>query len=329
MFGYIIRRVLYMIPVLFIISIISFFVLELMPGNFTTAFKLNPRFSKEEIARLEARYGLDKPAYIRYWKWITGIITRGDFGYSMETQQPAFDALFKGRLGWTLLISFGTLIFTWIIAIPIGVFSAVRQYSVADYVLTFFGFIGVSIPNFFFALVVLWFLVSVLKVGERGLGIGGLFDVQYVNAPWSWAKFVNFMWHLLPVLVVVGLAGTAGLIRYMRGQLLDTLGQQYVLTARAKGLRERIVIWKHAVRNAINPLITMLGMSLPDLFSGAFFAAIIMGLPTVERAFWNSLQRQDEYVVMSGLLFFAFLLQVGNLLGDIMLAWVDPRIRYD
>lgn len=329
MVGYIVRRFLYMVPVLVIVSLISFFIIQLMPGNFTTAFKLNPRFSKEEIARLEARYGLDRPSYVRYWKWITGIITRGDFGYSMETQQSAFDALFKGRIGWTLLTSFGTLIFTWVLAIPIGIYSAVRQYSIGDYTLTFFGFLGLSIPNFFFALVLIWFLVSVLNVGAKGLGVGGLFDVQYINAPWSWAKFVNFMWHLWPVLVVVGTAGMASLIRYMRGQLLDTLSQQYVLTARAKGLQERVVIWKHAVRNAINPLITMLGMSLPDLFAGAFFAAIILGLPTVERAFWNALQRQDEYVIMSGLLFFAFLLQVGNLLGDIMLAWVDPRIRYD
>lgn len=329
MVGYIVRRFLYMVPVLVIVSLISFFIIQLMPGNFTTAFKLNPRFSKEEIARLEVRYGLDRPSYVRYWKWITGIITRGDFGYSMETQQPAFDALFKGRIGWTLLTSFGTLIFTWVLAIPIGIYSAVRQYSIGDYTLTFFGFLGLSIPNFFLALVLIWFLVSVLNVGAKGLGVGGLFDVQYINAPWSWAKFVNFMWHLWPVLVVVGTAGMASLIRYMRGQLLDTLSQQYVLTARAKGLQERVVIWKHAVRNAINPLITMLGMSLPDLFAGAFFTAIILGLPTVERAFWNALQRQDEYVIMSGLLFFAFLLQVGNLLGDIMLAWVDPRIRYD
>lgn len=329
MVGYIARRLLYMVPVLIIVSLISFFVIQLMPGDFTTVFKLNPRFSKETIARLEAIYGLDQPAYVRYWKWITGIVTRGDFGYSMETQQSAFDALFKGRLGWTLLISFGTLIFTWILAIPIGIYSAVRQYSIGDYALTFFGFLGLSIPNFFFALVMIWFLVSVLNVGASGLGVGGLFDVQYIDAPWSWAKLGNFLWHLWPVLVVVGTSGMAGLIRYMRGQLLDTLSRQYVLTARAKGLGERVVVWKHAVRNAINPLITMLGMSLPDLFAGAFFAAIILGLPTVERAFWNALQRQDEYVIMSGLLFFAFLLQVGNLLGDVMLAWVDPRIRYD
>ncbi len=329
MAGYLARRVLYMVPVLVIISLVSFFVIQLMPGDFTTVFRLNPRFSKETIARLEAQYGLDQPALVRYWKWVSGIVTRGDFGYSMETMQPAFDALFKGRLGWTLLISFGTLIFTWVLAIPIGIYSAVRQYSVGDYALTFFGFLGLSIPNFFFALVLIWFLVSVLDVGSKGLGVGGLFDVHYINAPWTWGRFVNFMWHLWPVLVVVGTSNMAGLIRYMRGQMLETMSRQYVLTARAKGLAERAVRWKHAVRNAINPLITMLGMSLPDLFAGAFFTAIILGLPTVERAFWNALQRQDEYVVMSGLLFFAFLLQLGNLLGDVMLAWVDPRIRYD
>ncbi|KUK26485.1 MAG: Peptide/nickel transport system permease protein [Acetothermia bacterium 64_32] len=329
MLSFIVRRFLYMIPTLIIVSLVSFAIIQLMPGNFTTAFKLNPRFSKETIATLEARYGLDKPWYVRYWKWITGIITRGDFGYSMETSQPAFDALFRGRLSWTLMMSFGTLVFTWVLAIPIGIYSAIRQYSVGDYVLTFFGFLGLSIPNFFLALVIIWLLVAVLNVGALGLGVGGLFDVQYINAPWSWGKFVNFMWHLWPIIVVVGTSNMASLIRYMRGQLLDTLGQQYVLTARAKGLSERVVIWKHAVRNAINPLITMLGMSLPTLFEGAFFTAIILGVPSVERAFWNALQRQDEYVVMSGLLFFAFLLMVGNLLGDLMLAWVDPRIRYD
>jgi peptide/nickel transport system permease protein len=329
MTSYIIRRFLYMLPTLLIISIVSFAILQLMPGDFTTTFKMDPRFSRETLNRLIAQYGLDKPWYVRYWKWISGIITRGDFGYSLATRQPAFDALFKGRLSWTLLMSFGTLIFTWCLAIPIGIFSAIRQYSVADYVLTFFGFLGLSIPNFFLALVIIWFLVAVVNVGAHGLGVGGLFDVQYINAPWSWAKFVNFLWHLWPVVVVVGTAGMAGLIRYMRGQLLDTLGQPYVLTARAKGLSERVVIYKHAVRNAINPLVTMLGMSLPGLFEGAFFTAIILGIPSVERAFWNALQRRDEYVVMSGLVFFAFMLMVGNLLGDIMLAWVDPRIRYD
>ncbi|MGC9530443.1 MAG: ABC transporter permease [Candidatus Bipolaricaulaceae bacterium] len=329
MLTFIVRRTLYMLPTLIIVSLVSFAIIQLMPGDFTTAFRLNPRFSKATIAQLESRYGLDQPWYVRYWKWVTGIVTRGDFGYSMETSQPAFDALFKGRLTWTLIMSFGTLAFTWVLAIPIGIYSAIRQYSVGDYVLTFLGFLGLSIPNFFLALVIIWFLVAVLNVGALGLGVGGLFDVHYINAPWSWSKFVNFMWHLWPVIVVVGTANMATLIRYMRGQLLDTLGQQYVLTARAKGLRERVVVYKHAVRNAINPLITMLGMQLPFLFEGAFFTAIILGIPSVEKAFWDALQRQDEYVIMSGLMFFAFLLVAGNLLADLMLAWVDPRIRYD
>jgi peptide/nickel transport system permease protein len=215
------------------------------------------------------------------------------------------------------------------LAIPIGVYSAIRQYSLGDYTITFFGFLGLAIPNFFLGLLVLWFLVAVVNVGQHGLGVGGLFDLQYIDAPWSWAKFVNFMWHYWPIVLVIGTANMASLIRYMRGQLLDTLGQQYVLTARAKGLHERAVIWKHAVRNAINPLVTMLGMSLPALFSGAFVTAIIFSVPSVELAFWNALQRQDEYVVLSGLVFFAFLLLVGNLLADLLLAWVDPRIRYD
>lgn len=190
-------------------------------------------------------------------------------------------------------------------------------------------FLGLAIPNFFLGLLVLWFLVAVVNVGQYGLGVGGLFDLQYIDAPWSWAKFVNFMWHYWPIILVIGTANMASLIRYMRGQLLDTLGQQYVLTARAKGLHERAVIWKHAVRNVINPLVTMLGMSLPTLFSGAFVTAIIFSVPSVELAFWNALQRQDEYVVLSGLVFFAFLLMAGNLLADLLLAWVDPRIRYD
>lgn len=329
MTSYIIRRLLYMIPTLIVVSIVCFFIIQLMPGNFTTAFKVNPRFSKETIAQLESRYGLDRPAYVRYWKWLVGVITRGDFGYSMETNQPAFDALFKGRFSWTVLMSFGTMAFSWVLAIPIGIYSALHQYSVGDYTVTFFGFLGLAIPNFFLGLLVLWFLVAVINVGQYGLGVGGLFDLQYIDAPWSWAKFVNFMWHYWPIVLVIGTANMAGLIRYMRGQLLDTLGQQYVLTARAKGLHERAVIWKHAVRNAINPLVTMLGMSLPGLFSGAFVTAIIFSVPSVELAFWNALQRQDEYVVLSGLVFFAFLLMAGNLLADLLLAWVDPRIRYD
>lgn len=189
------------------------------------------------------------------------------------------------------------MLLTWLVSIPLGIYSATHQYKVSDHTLTFFGFLGLSIPNFFFALVVLWMLVAVFHVGPD-LGVGGLFSNKYIEAPWSWNKFLNLLWHLWPVWLVVGTSGMAGLMRYMRGSLLDTLRLPYVQTARAKGLSERVVIYKHAVRNAINPLITMLGMSLPNLLSGTLVTAIIFNLPTVERAYWQSLNAQDQYVTM-------------------------------
>ncbi len=274
------------------------------------------------------RYGLDKPAYVQYWQWIKGIVTDLDFGYSFETQQPVFDLLFKGRVMWTLLILSSTLLFSWSVGIVIGIYSATHQYSPADHFFTLFGFLGLSIPNFFLALLLLYFLSVVLNVGPS-LGVGGLFSSVYVGEPWSWGKFFNFLWHLWPAIVVIGTARMATVIRQMRGNLLDTLGEQYVQTSRAKGLRESTVILKHAVRNAINPLITMLGFELPFLIGGALITSIVLNLPTVGRAFYNALLSQDIYVSASGLLFFSFLLLVGNLIADILLAAVDPRIRYD
>jgi peptide/nickel transport system permease protein len=317
-----------MIPLLIIISLISFAILQLMPGDYLTRSRLNPDITQETFDEMAHRYGLDKPFIVQWWIWFTRIIRYGDFGTSFETRQPVFFTLFMGgRLFWTLIISASTMLLTWLISIPLGIYSATHQYKVSDHTLTFFGFLGLSIPNFFFALVVLWMLVAVFHVGPD-LGVGGLFSNKYIEAPWSWGKFLNLLWHLWPVWLVVGTSGMAGLMRYMRGSLLDTLGLPYVQTARAKGLSEHVVIYKHAVRNAINPLITMLGMSLPGLLSGTLVTAIIFNLPTVERAYWQSLNAQDQYVTMGGLVFFSFLLLVGNLLADIMLAWVDPRIRY-
>ncbi len=317
-----------MIPLLIIISLISFAILQLMPGDYLTRSRLNPDITQETFNEMAHRYGLDKPFIVQWWIWFTRIIRYGDFGTSFETRQPVFFTLFMGgRLFWTLIISASTMLLTWLISIPLGIYSATHQYKVSDHTLTFFGFLGLSIPNFFFALVVLWMLVAVFHVGPD-LGVGGLFSNKYIEAPWSWGKFLNLLWHLWPVWLVVGTSGMAGLMRYMRGSLLDTLGLPYVQTARAKGLSEHVVIYKHAVRNAINPLITMLGMSLPGLLSGTLVTAIIFNLPTVERAYWQSLNAQDQYVTMGGLVFFSFLLLVGNLLADIMLAWVDPRIRY-
>lgn len=319
-----------MLPLLILVSLFSFTIIQLMPGDYLTRARLDPQIKQETLNTMARRYGLDKPFMTRYWAWVKGILTRGDFGTSFETRRPVFFTLFLGsRLQWTLVVSISTMIITWLFAIPLGIYSATHQYKVSDHSLTFFGFLGLSIPNFFFALVLLWLLVAVLKVGQHGLGIGGLFDNRFIAAPWSLAKLGNLLWHIWPAWLVIGTSGMAGLLRYMRGSLLDTLSLQYVQTARAKGLAERRVIYKHAVRNAINPLISMLGMTLPNLVAGSLVTAIVLNLPTVERAFWSALQMQDEYVIMGGLLFFSLFLLIGNLLADVLLAWVDPRIRYD
>jgi len=318
-----------MLPLLILVSLFSFTIIQLMPGDYLTRARLDPQIKQETLNVMARRYGLDKPFMTRYWAWVKGIFTRGDFGTSFETRRPVFFTLFLGsRLQWTLVVSISTMIITWLFAIPLGIYSATHQYKVSDHGLTFFGFLGLSIPNFFFALVLLWLLVAVFKVGQHGLGIGGLFDNRFIAAPWSLAKLGNLLWHIWPAWLVIGTSGMAGLLRYMRGSLLDTLSLQYVQTARAKGLVERRVIYKHAVRNAINPLISMLGMTLPNLVAGSLVTAIVLNLPTVERAFWSALQMQDEYVIMGGLLFFSLFLLIGNLLADVLLAWVDPRIRY-
>lgn len=330
MITYIVRRTLYMFPLLILVSVISFGLIQVMPGDYLTRARMNPQITQETLSQMMANYGLDKPFYVQYWLWLKQIVTRRDFGTSFETMRPVYWTLFMGdRLMWTIVISSSTMLITWLIAIPLGIYSATHQYKPSDHTLTFFGFLGLSIPNFFFALVVLWLLVAVFKVGNYGLGVGGLFDNRFIGAPWSLAKLGNVLWHIWPAWLVIGTSGMAGLLRYMRGSLLDTLSLQYVQTARAKGLSEQVVVYKHAVRNAINPLVSMLGMNLPTLVSGSLVTAIVLNLPTVERAFWSALQMQDTYVIMGGLLFFSLFLLVGNLLADILLAWVDPRIRYN
>ncbi len=329
MLTYVIRRTLYMIPLLLIVSLISFSLIKVMPGDYLTTARMNPQITEETLQRQIERFGLDKPFLIQYWYWLKNVV-RGDFGTSFDTRMPVFTTLFFGnRLLWTILIAVTTLILTWLFAIPIGIYSATHQYKPSDHVVTFFGFLGLSIPNFFLALVLLWMLVVLFRVGNYGLGVGGLLDARFFDQPFSWAKFVNYLWHLWPVWLVIGTSGMAGLIRLMRGNLLDTLALPYVQTARSKGLTERVVVYKHAVRNAINPLITVLGLSLPGLVAGSIVTAIVLNLPTVGRAYFSSLQRQDEPVIMGALLFFSLFLLIGNLIADFLLAWVDPRIRYD
>lgn len=325
--SYIIRRCLYMVPTILIISVISFVIITLPPGDYLT-YKIQQleaqgnTGAREMVANLRQRYGLDQPLYIQYLKWITNFV-QGDFGESFAYNKPVRE-LIGERLGLTVVLSISTLLFTWVVALPIGIFSATHQYSAADYILGFIGFIGLSIPSFLFALI---FLVVGLELfGEVPTG---LFSPAFEDAPWSFGKVADLMSHLWIPVIIVGTSGTAGLIRIMRGNLLDILGQQFIQTARAKGLRETVVIYKHAVRNALHPLIMSLGMSLPGIISGAAITSIVLGLPTTGPLYLEALQQQDMYLAGSFLLLLTILLVIGNLLADILLALVDPRIRYE
>lgn len=323
MFRYIIRRFLMMIPMMILISILCFVVIKLQPGDFTTQFLHDPRISLEMVAQIRERLGLDQPAYMQYLTWIKGILTRGDFGYSFAYKRPVQELIWE-RMGWTVMVAVVTIIFTWAVAIPTGIYSATHKYSFLDYLLTFIGFIGVSIPSFFLALVLMY-----LHLSLGGTAVGGLFSQQYIGAPWSLGKIKDLLNHLWIPVIAIGLDGTASLIRLMRANLLDVLNAQYVTTARAKGLPGWMVIYKHAVRNAINPLISIFGMQLPSLISGTIIASIVLNLPTMGPFFYDALLNSDQYLVMTFLMLSAFLMLVGNLLADIMLAWSDPTIRYE
>jgi len=330
MLTYIIRRTLYMLPLLLVVSLISFTLIKIMPGDYLTSARMNPQVTEETLQAQIERFGLDRSFIVQYGLWLKNIVLHADFGTSFDTKMPVYKALFLGnKLQWTVFIALSTLLLQYLFAIPIGIYSATHQYKPSDHIVTFFGFLGLSIPNFFFALVLLWILVVIFKVGDYGLSVGGVMDLHYYGTTMTWGKFTNILWHLWPVWVVLGTSGMATLIRLMRANLLDTLSLPYVKTARAKGLKERVVVYKHAVRNAINPLVTILGLSLPGLVGGSVVVAIVLNLPTVGRSYFAALQRQDEPVIMAGLLFFSLFLLIGNVLADFLLAWVDPRIRYD
>jgi len=327
MITYLVRRAIYSIILLFAVSIVGFIIIELPPGDFLTTRIIElqqrgDRSAEQHIAELKARYGLDKPEYMKYFIWITHFV-KGDFGRSFRYEQ-AVSSLIGERIGLTLAITLSTLIFTWMLAIPIGVYSATHQYSIGDNIFTFLGFIGLAIPNFLLALIAMFICVYYFNVS-----IGGLFSPEYVKAAWSFAKVLDLMRHMWIPVVIIGTAGTCGLIRIMRGNLLDILGQQYVMTARAKGLKEVLVVWKHAVRVAINPLISTLGMSLPGILSGGALTAIVLNLPTAGPLYLEALQSQDMWLAGFFLMFYAIFLVIGNFLADIALAQVDPRIRYD
>jgi peptide/nickel transport system permease protein len=326
MLAYIIRRLLTMIPTLVAISVISFTIIQLPPGDFLTSYEAELRQSGEhvdqaELDALKKRYGLDQPMYMQYFKWAWNFV-RGDFGHSFEWNKPVSE-LIGERLGLTILISVCTLIFTWAVSIPIGIYSAVRQYSWMDYILTVVGFIGLATPNFLFALVLLW-----VSYAYFGMSIGGLFSPEYAEAPWSIAKILDLFKHLWIPVVIVGTAHTAKFIRIIRGNLLDELKKPYVVTARAKGLPETRLILKYPVRVAINPLVSTIGWTLPELVSGIAITAVVLNLPTTGPLLLNALLSQDMQLAGTFIMFLSILTVIGTLISDILLAWVDPRIRF-
>lgn len=322
----ILRRILLAIPTLFVITLVSFIVIQLPPGDFLTAYKAKLAQTGEIIspaaeAQLRERYGLDKPILVQYLLWIKGILLEGDFGQSLEFNKPVSTLIWE-RLALTVLISSSTLIFIWLIAIPIGVYSATHQYSIFDYTLTFVGFIGRAFPNFMLALVLLWIGFAYFEVD-----VSGLFSPEYLGAPWSWGKVVDMLRHIWVPITVLGVAGTAGLIRTMRANTLDELPKPYVDTARAKGLTENQLIWKYPVRVALNPFISGIGYVLPELVSGSVITAVVLNLPTTGPLFLKALEAQDIYLAGSFVLMLSVFTVIGTLISDILLAWVDPRIR--
>lgn len=326
--NFIIRRLLMLIPLLILVSIVSFIIIQLPPGDFLTVYISNLKSSgvdvaEDEAARLREMYGLDKPLYIQYFVWIKNILFYGDLGRSFQWNRPVMDII-KDRVPLSALISILSTIFVWVIAIPIGIFSALRQYSIFDYVFTFLGFIGLSVPSFLLALILMWILYDNL-----GISITGLFSPEFTTAPWSLAKVIDMFKHIWLPVIIVGISGTAGLIRTMRANLLDELRKQYVITARAKGLPERRLIFKYPVRIAVNPLISTIGWMLPGIFSGETLVSIVLNIQTVGPVLLRAVMSQDMYLAGGITLILSTLTMVGTLISDILLAWVDPRIRYE
>lgn len=326
MLGYIIRRLFYMCVLLVLVSIVGFTIIQLPPGDYVSTLISNletgSQVDQAEIAALKQRYGLDKPIYIQYFLWVSNFI-KGDFGRSFLLDQPV-NTVIGERLVLTMIISILTILFTYPVAIMAGIYSATNQYSIGDYVLTFLSFIGLAIPNFLLALVLMFISYKYFNAN-----IGGLFSLKYATAPWSWAKFLDMLQHVWIAIIVVGTAGTASLFRIMRGTLLDELRKPYVVAARSRGVSEIKLLFRYPVRIAINPIISRLGWILPTIISGSAIASLVLSLPTTGPLLIQALLAQDMYLGGSFIMFLSILTVIGTFLSDILLALADPRIRYD
>lgn len=309
-----------------VISAITFIIIQLPPGDFADAYiaqlaASGSTVSAGEAEALRRQFGLDDPLYVQYFKWLSQVVV-GNFGYSMEWRRPVADVL-SDRVWLTLAVSVSALILTWVVAIPIGIYSAIRKYSLGDYVFTFIGFIGIAVPNFLLALIVLY-------VGFRylGLSVGGLFSPEYEQAPWSLGKVLDLLKHLALPAFILSLSGTAQLIRLMRANLLDELRQPSVITARAKGLRSSTVVMKYPVRAALNPFVSSMAYIFPQLISGSIIVSLVLGLPTVGPVLLRALVAQDMYLAGTIVLLLGVLTVIGTLISDLLLMWLDPRIRF-
>ncbi len=326
MFKFIIRRLLVIIPTLIAVSVVAFIVIQLPPGDFLTSrmsqlMMMGETIQPEMLVALQDRYGLNDPILVQYWKWISKIVFSGDFGQSFDWN-IAVKELIWSRLGLTVIISFSSLIFLWVVAFPIGIYSAVKKYSPGDYIATFFGFIGVAIPDFLIALLLMY-----ISFKFFGASVGGLFSPEYAEAAWTWGRVADLLRHLWIPMIIIALSGTASLIRTMRANLLDELKKPYVVTARAKGLSELKLIMKYPVRVAMNPFISTVGWILPTLVSGSTIISIVLSLPTTGPLMLGALKSQDMYLAGAFILLLSTLTILGTLFSDILLALVDPRIR--
>jgi peptide/nickel transport system permease protein len=324
---YIIKRLMLLPFLLFIFSIIAFALIQAPPGDFVTSYiaELSASGSAVDQAQIDAlrtQYGLDQPMYVQYFKWVTNIL-QGDLGVSLDWNRPN-SVLIKERLLLTLMLGAFTFVLTWSISIPVGIYSATHQYSFFDYFFTAFNYFGIATPTFMTALVIMY-----LAFKYFGISVTGLFSPEYVDAPWSWARFVDLLKHLWLPALILALDGTARLARIMRANLLDELKKPYMEMARAKGMSEWSLVMKYPVRLAFNPLISTIGWYLPLLFSGSLIVATVLNLPTIGPLLLRSLIVQDMFLAGAIILIYMGLAVIGTIVSDILLAWADPRIRFE
>ena len=328
MLSYILRRLLYIGITVVALSVVSFILIQLPPGDYMDSYIMQlqqsgTEVSDSEIENLRRQYGLDLPVGLQYFVWIKNIILRGDFGMSFEWRKPVI-TLIRERILFTIVISYLSALFVWVMSVPVGIYCATHQYSITDYIFAAIGYAGLATPSFLIALVLMF-------IGFRyfGFSVGGLFSPEFVRAPWSMDKFVDLLKHLWIPVVVLGTSGTCENIRRMRAILLDELGKQYVITARAKGLKEWRLIFKYPVRVSITPMVSGLGSLITGILGGGGIVAIVLSLPTIGPLHLRAVLSQDMYLAGSLLLFSGLLSLMGFLISDILLVLVDPRIRYE